>query len=602
MCAVLGAVNFQTLDLHRFSQSLLHRGPDEQKHYTQDNVFLGHNRLSIVDINHGQEPFFYQDFAFIFNGEIYNHLELRTQLQEFSFNSNCDGETFFYLLLKFGDQAFAMVDGMFAACLLDNKNKTLKLMRDRIGKKPLYYYQDNERFIFASELKGLKAVLSLSPNEKNIAHFLRTGLFLAPYSAYHNVFSLEPGTVLELNTRTLSSSKRSYFNLEECFLQNTKLNFQEALQSLEMILKQSVKNRLLSSDLEVGVFLSGGIDSGLVTAIASEFTDSLKTFTVRFKGSFDESDLAKQVAKKYNTKHEILEINSNIQDDILKILLQYDQPFIDDSAIPSFYVSLFASKHLTVVLNGDGADELFAGYRRYMPFRYDFNRLKFLSILLPLLPKPKDKISILSYCYRLLKLLSKKDIITQYLSAGVDIFEDFEDHLIIREVNALQNLLTNHRKLNLSPLNTMLLNDMKSILPSILLTKMDIATMSHSIEARSPFLSKDMLNFACTLSDSFKIRNFQGKFILRQLAKKYLPKEIICAPKRGFELPLIQYVEHDLKDIIFTYLTNSSYFANYINKDFVSKVLNNEIVVDRQKRAKMLWSLFCLEVWSQHNF
>ena len=595
MCAIAGAINYLDYDLKAIKNALNHRGPDEQATYINNNVALLHTRLSIQDISSGQQPFTFQNFTIVFNGEIYNHLELREDLKEVDFQTSSDTETLLHLYIKYQDKMFDKIDGMFSFAILDNTQNKIFLARDRSGKKPLYIYKNNSSILFCSELNAIKVgVKSLDVNEDAIYSYLRTGLFFQQYTPYNDVQEVLAGHYYEIDLNNLEISQNRYFDILDCYNQKSKLSFKDSLTKLDSLLHLSVKDRLLSSDLEVGAFLSGGIDSSLVVAIASEYKQNLKTFTVKFDGTYDESELARLTANKYNTQHTELTISINLKDDIEKILLGYGQPFMDSSAIPSFYVAKEAKKHVTVILNGDGADELFGGYRRYVPMANDWVGIaNKLSFLLKFLPQPHNKKSIYNYAYRLLSM-SSKDGLDFYLSATIDMFEDvytFKNNNILEKMNDFVN------SISLDPLSKMLYLDFNILLFSDLLVKIDISTMSHSLEGRSPFLSKYMLEFAPSLQNEYKVKGKTTKYILRELGKKYLPSELITQPKRGFEVPLKNWVEKDLKQNIFDKLNSNSYASSFIDNKFIQKLLEKKINVSDEKRAKMLWNIYCLEVW-----
>jgi len=411
------------------------------------------------------------------------------------------------------------------------------------------------------------------------------------------VFEVNPGHVYTVDLNSLLIEKKCYFSHLGYYKKDKINNFNIALDRVDKCLHKSIKDRLLSSDLEVGAFLSGGIDSSLIVAVASNYVDKLKTFTVKFEGCYDESKLAKLTAKKYTTNHTELSISMDLKNDVESILLNYGEPFMDSSAIPSYYVSKEAKKHVTVVLNGDGADELFGGYRRYVPAANGW--LKFASnftFLSSMLPIPHNKRSIYNYLYRMLKISTKTGL-DFYNSATNDIFEDvyqFESNKTFSDMN--QHILDINGE-NISELSKMLLMDFHFILPSDLLKKMDIATMANSLEGRSPFLSKSMLELAPTLNDKYKISGTKTKVVLRELAKKYLSKELINQPKRGFEVPLEKWVKGDLRENIFDRINKDCYSSEFIEWNFIDKLLNNKLDVSNEKRAKMLWTLYSLEVW-----
>lgn len=599
MCGIAGAINFKNDCINKLLKSLYHRGPDAQTSYIDNNVFLVHSRLSIQDIEEGQQPFEYKEFTIVFNGEIYNHIELRKNLTEFEFKTTSDTETLLYLYIKYKEKMFDMLDGMFAFCIYDKRKRHLILAKDRSGKKPLYIYKKNRQLLFASELNSIKkVVLDLEINEDSIESYLRTGIFFKSNTAYNNVTNLDAGSLCFIDIDTLEMNVKEYFNIYNQYKNKNSLSFDESLNKLDLLLHKSIKNRLESSDLEVGAFLSGGIDSSLVVAIASEYKKKLKTFTVKFDDGYDESHLARLTAQKYNTEHNELKISMNLKNDIETIINNYGQPFMDSSAIPSYYVSKEAKKYVTVILNGDGADELFGGYRRYVPSANGIIDIasKF-SYLLKVLPKPHNKKSIYNYLYRLLSMSNKKGL-DFYLSSTIDIFED--------EYKFQQNLINNNiekyiKSVDLDPLSKMLYLDFNIILFSDLLVKMDIATMSHSLEGRSPFLSKYLLEFAPTLRNEYKVKGKTTKYILRSLSDKYLPSQVINQPKRGFEVPLKKWVDNDLKENIFDTLNINSYSSNFVDKSFINSLLKNKLNVSSEKRAKMLWTMYCLDIWKNNQ-
>jgi len=603
VCGIAGTINFSSANLESIKNSLFHRGPDEQDIYNYKNINLIHTRLSIQDISNGHQPFQYKEFVIVFNGEIYNHLSLRQKyLKDFIFTTNSDTETLLYLFIKYKNKMFDILDGMFAFCILDKNTNKLILARDRAGKKPLYFYKDSDSLLFASELNAIKAgIPNIDINEDEIFSYIRNGFFFKTTTPYKNVSELEVGSIYEININCLKIKQEKYFDILDFYKKDKIFDFEDAKNELDKILHRSVKDRLISSDLEVGAFLSGGIDSSLIVAIASEYLNKLKTFTVKFDGAFDESHLAKLTADKYNTEHYELNIGMNLREDIEKILLNYGEPFMDSSAIPSYYVSREAKKHVTVILNGDGADEIFGGYRRYVPVANNWIKIaSYFSFVTKVLPKSHSKKSIYNYVYRLL-VMSKKSGLDFYQSATNDIFEDVYKFDINDTIKDMNNFIEQVEKENISELSKMLYMDFNLILQSDLLKKMDIATMAHSLEGRSPFLSKYMLEFAPTLADNLKIKGTTTKYILRELAKQYLPRELINQPKRGFEVPLKFWIENDLRENIFDALSNDCYSQKFIDKKFISDLLDKKVDVSDEKRAKMLWILYSLEIWKKNQ-
>jgi asparagine synthase (glutamine-hydrolysing) len=605
MCGIAGSLHFR-LNTDQLKKDLWHRGPDDQTVFNENGVTLYHHRLAILDIATGKQPMHHAHLSIIFNGEIYNHQEVR-ETYKLSGITSSDTETILKAYEKLGADCLHAFDGMFAFVIYDRNKNELFIARDRAGKKPFYYYKADKQFVFASELNALNNQVHASVNTLAIDQFLRYGAFHHTQTPYAGIVELPPGHYAQVNIATTEVKIHSWWNIDSYYKEKNSDSFDVALQKTDQFLHTAVKRRLESSDLEVGSFLSGGIDSGLVTAIAAGYNHSLQTFTVSFDGTYDEAPLARLVAAKYNTSHTEINITFNdLQQDIEKILANYGEPFYDDSAIPSYYVSREAKKYLTVILNGDGSDELFGGYRRYVPFsKYDFFQKSGLmtgmaGLMRKLIPVSHNKQSKLNYLYRLADLASQKGT-DVYLSGTTDIFNGYFQYFSNQDSNSLvplQERLSAVNQQKLTGLQKIMLMDFTSILPDILLVKMDIATMASSLEGRSPFLCKEIMEYAPGMDDAFKIKGVTTKHLLRQLAKKYLPAELIDQPKRGFEVPLKKWVNQELKEIIFSYLDSSSSYADeYIDKKFIRNLLQNKIQVSEEKRAKMLYTLFALNVW-----
>jgi len=609
MCGIVGSVNFE-LDSGKIKSSMLHRGPDRQSLYESENVSLFHLRLAIIDLEGGNQPMHFKDrYSIVFNGEIYNYKDLNDQYN-LSVKSTSDTETILHLYDLLGPKFLHEVDGMFALAIFDKKKKEVFLARDRAGKKPLFYFQEEDQIVFASELNCLKSLLNLDINHNYITDYLRQGSYFQNRTPYKNVKELSSGSYCIVNTRNAVLKETKWWNIQDYYKQSSNLSLTESLNLVDKKLHTAVERRIIASDLEVGSFLSGGIDSGIVCGIASEYSNRIKTFTVSFPGSFDESALAKLVAQKYNTDHTEIKISfDKLEQDIEGILLNYGEPFYDSSAIPSYYVAQAAKEYVTVVLNGDGADELFGGYRRYVPFAKKdwFNSSplvsKTASIFSSALPFPRNKKSYYNYLYRLLDFIStdKQDL---YYAVTTDIFEGYLDKLKKRpQTSLLQSRMDSFNGSSFTGLEKIMMLDFDVLLFSDLLVKMDIATMAHSLEGRSPFLGKELLEFAPTLQDHHKINGTKTKYILRELGKKYLPEALINQPKRGFEIPLKGWINGQLNNIIMDYLESpSAIWSNYIESKWFKGVLDKSIKVSPEKRAKMIWTVFSLEVWNRSTY
>lgn len=604
MCGIIGAVNFK-FDVESANLHLGHRGPDERNTIDVNNVRLHHLRLTILDAEGGMQPMTLDErYHIIFNGEIYNHLDVRAILG-LQCRTRSDTETILHAYRKVGEECLQYFDGMFAIAIYDSVQRQLFIARDRAGEKPLYWFTDGCRMIFGSEQKVLQKMLALPINSVSINDYLQRGL-IGRMTPYVGMNELTAGTYMTMSTESLEGSEVRWWNINKHYSSVSRDSYLEAKEKVNSHLQEAVRRRVESSDLEVGTFLSGGIDSGLVTAMAAQLKPDLKAFTISFDGVFDESDLARAVAQKYDLAHEVIPISfDHLKDDFEKIVLNYGEPFSDSSAIPSYYVSQEAKKHLTVILNGDGADELFGGYRRYVPYaKYDFYRkgkvVTQLSKLLKLiLPLPHNKKSKYNYMYRLCDILTK----TQeevYWSSTSDTFSGFFEQFhskprayetdIFRLLESTTSLTGLQKQMNL---------DFEVILAGSLLKKMDIATMANSLEGRSPFLSKELLEYVPSIDDSYKVKGARTKHVLRDLAEIYLPPVLVNQPKRGFEIPLKKWIDNDLEGFVDTYLNRKDRFVDgFISGEFIDRLIERKVKVSNEKRAKMIYKLLVTEIWS----
>jgi asparagine synthase (glutamine-hydrolysing) len=606
MCGIFGTIHYPIEDKAAVLKALAHRGPGEQNVLEVGPVTWFHTRLAIQDLSpSGRQPMQRGSLYITFNGEIYNHQELR---DKYGFRDPSHSDTLTLLLLyeRLGMAMLDELDGMFALGIYDSARGKVFLARDRAGKKPLYLWQTGGRFAFSSELGALAQALPLELDEGALSGYLYLGYHFGRATPYKDVREVEAGTWMEIDLGTGLTRSERWFDITKYYQAQAPIREDEALAGVEERLRRAVRRRIDSSDLEVGSFLSGGIDSGLVTALSAEYSHSLRTFTVKLPGAYDESELAAQVARRYDTRHTTISISfDGLRDDFARIIAGYGEPFFDSSAIPSYYVSKEAKQHITVVLNGDGADELFGGYRRYVPFRHvDFFSLpawqrKVARGVSSLLPTAHEKQSGYTYVYRLLRFASFEGLPDIYASATTDLFTGFREELIKKpELAGLGDWLSRVNKLPISSLSKILAADFGAVLPGDLLPKMDIATMAHALEGRSPFLGKDLLEWAPTLPDDYKVKGKTTKYLLRTLAGKYLPPDLPGQPKRGFEIPLKQWMDTELRDLCQEYLqAPGALYPAYVRPAFVQDLLERKVAVSDEKRAKMLYALLCLEVW-----
>ena len=425
MCGIAGYFNLE-FDPNEVIKVLRHRGPDEQNYWQGDGLTLISTRLSIQGSGlDGRQPMVMDGNVLVYNGELYNHGALKVR---YDIKTSGKSDTEFILrLLNYGDDTVIdKFDGMFALGFYNSVEKKITLARDYFGEKPLYYFWDGSVFAFASELKAIYKIVRPEISEFDINSFLATGFFLGARTCYKNVFQLEPGKKLDfdLTKKAILISEYSVIGQSKTYVGNKSEAKEEGLK----LLRNSVISRLTNSDREVGIYLSGGIDSGLITALASAEKHRLKTFTIAFDGLYNESPLAKKVSERYATDHREIHINlGHVSEDLETILGSYGEPMVDDSAIPSFYVAREASKYVSVVLSGDGGDELFAGYRRYIPFSlfklFQSRPKAHSDFLLSILPRPGRKIHLYNYFYRLLNLRSTSPE-NIYFAATLDLLYD----------------------------------------------------------------------------------------------------------------------------------------------------------------------------------
>jgi asparagine synthase (glutamine-hydrolysing) len=555
-----------------------HRGPDnsEVKNYNfrDKKLHLGHNRLSIQDLDpKANQPMQNSRFAIVFNGEIYNHLELREECNYNFITHHSDTETLLALFGQFGiEQTIQRLIGMFAIALFDKEEERLYLIRDRVGIKPLYWtYQEGE-FAFSSELKGFAPHLKKQKNDKALIQFMSLGYIPKDNSYYTNIYKLESAHYLIFDGEEIEIKR--YWNLPT---QKIDISYQEAVEESERLIRSSINYRLLS-DLEVGSFLSGGVDSSLVSAIMQNISSKpIKTFTIGFEDrAYNEAGYAKEVAKHIGSDH--YEYIFGVND--VKRLLEdfdnyYDEPFGDASALPTMLLSKFTKEHVTVALSGDGGDELFLGYDRYFITQKYYHLFKkfpqfsrtILSILFRL--SSRDRLEKIAYPLRVLNKSNLYSVIStsikpwelETLFSKDFIYEHFNNpnFLSLQEIETLNSndIFDNFSKI-----------DFYRYLVDDILTKVDRASMRYSLEARVPLLDHRVVEFAYTLPTELKLQ-YGAKSILKDVLYKYAPRELIDRPKMGFAVPLREWFRGELKDILYAKIESMD---ERFNREYLKKL------------------------------
>ena len=574
MCGLVGGLAtrpFAWLEndqrLAKAVDSLAHRGPDDHGQFVSRDrrAFLGHRRLSIIDLAGGHQPIANEseDSLLCYNGEIYNFRRLHAELKDRGhvFRTRTDGETALHLYEEDPTAFVQRLDGMFALAILDQRDPSLTLVRDRNGIKPLYYYRDGDSLLFASELKAILALLpgrpALSPYA--LRQYLRWKYVPAPHTIFENIFKLPAAHLLWArcgrNGHGLEVQVQRYWELNYCRAKLT--NEQEAIEELDRRLRAAVESHM-ESDVEVGALLSGGVDSSLVTALACTVSGkSIRTFSVGFEeAGFDQLPFARILARRYGTKHVEEHVRLDPVDAVAKMVRQFDEPFADSSALACYRVCEVASRHVKVVLTGDGGDETFAGYRRYQdfaesleydrPWRRAIHRAVMMSSGAMFSPEAK--------------------FLKRFRTGSLPALLQHEDHQVLCSPWLTDRLLTEAYRTTASgdttfdqlrrraesrgwpPVEAAQYVDLQMYLPEDILTKVDRTSMACSLECRVPLLDHTITEFAATLSLDLKMRGDVRKYLLKRLAERYVPHELLYRPKMGFRVPIRRWFKRDLLD------------------------------------------------------
>lgn len=606
--------------LRRMTLMLTHRGPDEQDLWREPEigVGLGHTRLSIIDLSPtGHQPMVGPSGSAVtvFNGEIYNYLELREELMAggVQFRGTSDTEVLLALYEKYGLDCVNRLRGMFAFAIWDRAERRLVLGRDRLGKKPLYWRLDGQTLYFASEIKAIRvaSTANVTMDQEAVDEYLSFGFIAGERTIYKEIRELPPGCLLVATQPTKVAIMRYW---EPRWKPKAKLSFTDAANDAEALLTEAIRIRL-RSDVPIGVFLSGGIDSGLITAIVTKIAGRCLTVSVGFEDEFfDERPLARQVAQRYETDHHEILLRPDVSSLIPKITRYYDEPFADASAIPSFAVAAYARQHMKVVLTGDGGDELFAGYRRDLAAGFASGlislvgdaKLAVLSkALLRALPSPHTHRSSYAFFHRFLRGTAVQNTHRMLLWSS-DGFTPLERLQLGGRPNgsgeglrAFDSFMASCGGMRL--LERTLAMDLLWILPYDLLVKMDIATMAHGLEARSPFLDHELVEWAALLPNHVRLPGVSTKPILRRLARKYLPDNVRLAPKKGFEVPLYRWLTRDLKEMRDDLLlSRTGLVARMLDCAKVEQLLKGDPRIEPGRWARLVWILLMLAAWDYY--
>jgi len=622
MCGIAGYLSLnnsiQAHQLKKATDLLQHRGPDAEGFYfSEDNkVGLGHRRLSILDLSSSaDQPMFSSDgrYVMVYNGEVYNYKELTYKLKDkgASLKTTSDTEVILELFAQQGVQCFKQLNGMFALAIYDIQKHIITIARDHAGVKPLFIYYDQGDFVFASELKAIQSMKKsqLSINKKAIPYFLHLGFIPHPLTIYNNTEKFPAAHFLQIDVNsqsfsTLSSSITFFWKLESKIEMNSINDKKTAKQKLTGLLFDSVEKQLIS-DVPLGTFLSGGVDSSLVTAIASKVnTQKINSFSIAIDdGRFNESKYALQVATHLQTQHHEFSVKEKEVLELIGTLMPlYDEPFADSSALPTMMVSRLAKKYVTVALSGDGGDELFMGYGMHLWAK----RLsqKWVS---PARSGLSAVSKIMSSKYRragnLFDYNNKKNIRSHIFSQEQYFFKENElRDILIYEKFDFEKINSNtptDRKLNEEEQQS--LWDFNYYLPDDLLVKVDRASMHYSLETRVPLLDYRIMEFAFNLNSELKMKGKIMKYLLKEVLFDYVPKQIFERPKQGFSIPLNKWLKTDLNYLLEKYTSREIIEQhNLLNYSIVEK-LRKEYLSGVDYLFNRLWVIIVLHWWLEEN-
>ncbi len=542
MCGILGGNNSQW-DYEKGIQCMKHRGPDGMRVARMEEFSLAFTRLAVIDLsNHGMQPMFSDDnlVGIIFNGEIYGFRKLRNHLMKrgYHFHSTSDTEVILNAYLEWGERFINKVDGMYGIAILDKRDGTVKLFRDRMGIKPLYYYYDGVNFGFSSELKGITNAcsnISFEIDNTAVYDYLNYLYIPDPKTYYKNIYKLQPGHRLTFDIRTKKIIKNSaYWKLKINEQKGSQRPQNELIDELKYLIKESVREQMVA-DVPVGTFLSGGVDSSVITYESSRVNANLETFSIGFpEAKYDEAKYAVMLAKKYNiSNHLQIFEKERLNQYYDKMRIWYDEPFADTSAFPTYLVSCLAKEKVTVVLTGDGGDEIFGGYPRYMKLKereeqQGYSRRLIEKLLIKCILEVPDILQWEDGIHLLNRMSTfPLGVDDKTLRKKLKIDKFYDKYWAIRK-----NYI-----IDLPPVTRAQFVEIKTYLPGDVLTKVDRASMAVSLETRVPLLNKRVVEFAFSLSEDDRCPDGEGKGLLKKAYEQELGKEILYRPKMGFSIP-----------------------------------------------------------------
>jgi asparagine synthase (glutamine-hydrolysing) len=630
MCGITGILSFtesggkHLSKLEAANNKMLKRGPDGGTFSLHDPVGLGHRRLSIIDTSdNASQPMSDPSgrYTITFNGEIFNYQELREKYfpDKGDWHSHSDTEVLLHLFIKLKENCLPLLSGFFAFAVYDNEQQELFLARDRFGKKPVHYIKNENYFAFASELKALMAYdIPKNLNYTSLVQYLQLNYIPQPFSILEDVRKLEAGHYLFISKNNFEI--KAYYELKWTHTDRS-IRYDQACSKLEILMDDSVRKRLIS-DVPLGAFLSGGIDSSVVVALASHHSKHLNTFSIGYADNpfFDETYYANLVAKRYQTNHTVFSLSTrHFLEHIDNILSYIDEPFADSSAIPEYILSFHTRKHVTVALSGDGGDEVFAGYNKHAAELRIRNKSLLNSLvkagqpLWKILPQSRNKKS--TNFFRQLSRFAEGaqlDVKERYWRWAGFLTEQQALHLLTPEAQGkIDSAAFNSQKRNLlqylkdgESLEDLLATDISLVLLSDMLVKVDLMSMANSLEVRSPFLDHEVIDFAFSLPTCYKIDKTMKKKIVQDTFRKYLPVELYNRPKHGFEIPLLDWFKKELRSMITGNLLNDKFIAEQgiFNPKSVQQLKTRLFSNNPGDTHATVWALIVFQSWWKNYF
>lgn len=579
MCGIFGHYSFSNVEyseeqIDLMGQAISHRGPDGQGIYYQPNLSLGNQRLAILDVENGQQPFISDcgNIVVVQNGEIFNHVELAIELKEQGYicKTHCDTEVILKIYERDGVEGISKLNGMFAISIFDKRKNTMYLIRDRVGEKPLYYFYDRKSLLFSSEIKSILRIIQ-KPNICSLAleEFFSFNYIPQPRTIFQNIFHVETGSYLEINDKGIASKK--WWDLSK--IKPKVKTEKEWISEFNSILSDSVRIRL-RSDVPFGAFLSGGVDSSSIVGLMSKHLDKpVSTYSIGFDDEkYDESPYAEEAAIRFATNHHLKKVNPNMLDLWEKVIYHCDQPHGDVSFMPTYKVAEMAANDVKVVLTGDGADELFAGYDKYLDFFSDNNVDRF----------DND--------YHKQLTLFSKDMLNELLADG---FKPSSGTEVVKE--RLKPLLAEVE--HMDNINKALYIDTQLLLSGNNLVKPDRTGMAVSIENRAPFLDYRLIELAFSIPGELKLKGAETKYIYKKAVEDLIGKNLTYRKKQMFTVPIGDWFKTTLKDLCFDLLLSSkSQERGFFNYSFLEKLLDDHMH-DRKNNTREIRALMSFELW-----